>query len=266
MSNFGRSRGGPPQAQRMPPGALISGATVIGGAGPARHAGAAGAKGGAAPAGPSAVVQVTEREFEAEVMQSELPVMLEFAAEAAPQSKQVAPVVEEFAREMAGKLKVVRIDVERSPLLARELRIQSIPTFMVFAEGRIADGVVGLLDKKKMQALVEPFLPRAAGALKTAELAQLLPGGQVTPVDTRDAAAFARAHLPRAVHMPLEEVPTRVAELYMLPGQPVLYCRSGDKSKELAATLGEQGVEVAFLEGGLLGWESDGLPIQRGAS
>jgi rhodanese-related sulfurtransferase len=52
----------------------------------------------------------------------------------------------------------------------------------------------------------------------------------------------------------------------MLGGQPVLYCRSGDKTKELAATLGEQGVEVAFLEGGLLGWESDGLPIQRGAS
>jgi thioredoxin-like negative regulator of GroEL len=247
----------------MPPSML--GGTMIGGARPpAGNAGNAG--GNAAPSGPSAVVQVTEREFEAEVMQSELPVLLEFAVEHSAQSRQVAPVVEEFARDMAGKLKVVRIDAEKSPLLARELRIQAIPTFMVFAEGRIADGVAGVLDKKKMAALVEPFLPRAAGALKTAELAQLLPSGQVTPVDTRDAAAFARAHLPRAVHIPLEEVPNRVAELYMLGGQPVLYCRSGDKTKELAATLGEQGVEVAFLEGGLLGWESDGLPIQRGAS
>ncbi len=49
----------------------------------------------------------------------------------------------------------------------------------------------------------------------------------------------------------------------MMQGQPVLYCRSGDKTKELAQKLEEQGVPVAFLEGGLLGWESEGLPIQR---
>jgi thioredoxin 1/putative thioredoxin len=49
----------------------------------------------------------------------------------------------------------------------------------------------------------------------------------------------------------------------MLAGQPVLYCRGGDKTKELAEKLAEQGMPVAFLEGGLLAWEAEGFPIQR---
>jgi thioredoxin 1/putative thioredoxin len=106
-------------------------------------------------------------------------------------------------------------------------------------------------------------LPRPAGALKPVELAQLLSSGAVVPVDTRDAAAFGRAHLPGAVNMPFEEIDKRLAELHMLAGQPVLYCRSGDKTKELAEQLAEQGTPVAFLEGGLLGWEAEGLPIER---
>jgi thioredoxin 1/putative thioredoxin len=134
---------------------------------------------------------------------------------------------------------------------------------MVFAEGRPADAVVGAIRKKKMQELVEPFLPRSAGALKPQELAQLLAGGAAIPVDTRDAAAYGRAHLPRAVNIPLEEIESRLAELHMMRGQPVLYCRSGDKTKDMSQKLAEQGVPVAFLEGGILAWEAEGLPVAR---
>ena len=63
--------------------------------------------------------------------------------------------------------------------------------------------------------------------------------------------------------MPIEEIELRLAELHMLQQQPVLYCRGGDKTKELAAKLAEQGLPVAFLEGGLLAWEAEGLPIER---
>ena len=66
-----------------------------------------------------------------------------------------------------------------------------------------------------------------------------------------------------AVSMPLEGIEGRLAELHMLTGQPVLYCRSGDKTKDMAEKLAEQGVPVAFLEGGLLAWEAEGLPIER---
>jgi thioredoxin len=234
--------------------------TILGGFG-----GTGGRKpGGDAPAkGKSGIPFVTERDFEREVLQSEVPVLMQFTADWCQPCKAIAPEVEAFAREMEGKAKVVRIDVDKSPVIAQQLRVQSVPTFMVVAEGRIQDGVVGAIRKKKMHEMVEPFLPRAAGAIKPAELAQLLAGGAVVPIDTRDAAAFARAHLPGAVSMPLEGIETRLAELHMLTGQPVLYCRSGDKTKDMAEKLAEQGVPVAFLEGGLLGWEAEGHPIQR---
>jgi thioredoxin 1/putative thioredoxin len=223
---------------------------------------AAGAPGAKAAAG-GTVPYVTERDFEAQVLSSELPVLIEFTADWCAPCKQIAPEVEAFAREMEGKAKVVKVDIDRSPAIAQQLRIQSVPTFMVVAEGRIADGVVGAIKKKKMHELVEPFLPRPAGALKAVEVAQLLREGQISLVDTRDAGAFGRAHLPQATSLPLEEIETRLAELHMLPSQPVLYCRSGDKTKEMAAKLAEQGVPVAFLEGGILAWESEGLPVER---
>ncbi|WP_394847260.1 thioredoxin domain-containing protein [Pendulispora brunnea] len=244
----------------------VGGAVQLGarGAAPARPAGGpAGPAGGRAPAGDSAIVQVSEREFEREVLTSELPVLIEFSADWCAPCKQIAPQVEAFARENAGKVKVVKVDIDRSPMLARELRVQSVPTFMVFAQQRIVDVQVGAIGKKQMLAMVEPFLPRAEGAIKPLELAEAIRQGMVTAVDTRDKGAYDRAHIPGAAHMPLEEIESRLAELYMLADRPVLYCRAGDKSKELAARLAEQDVAVAFLEGGFLGWESDGLPVER---
>lgn len=221
---------------------------------------------GGAPAQKQAkggIAYVTEREFEREVIRSELPVLIEFTADWCAPCKQIAPEVEAFAREVEGKIKVLKVDIDRSPVIAQQLRVQSVPTFMLFAEQRVADVVVGAVGKKKLHAMVDPFLPRAAGALKALELAQLLKTGEVSPVDTRDAAAFQRAHIPGAKSMPLEDIENRLAELHMMQGQPVVYCRGGDKTRDLAERLAEQGVPVAFLEGGLLAWEAEGLPIER---
>jgi thioredoxin 1 len=238
--------------------------TILGGlGGRGRGPGPGGDAPGAKGPGGDSVPYVTERDFESVVLRSELPVLIEFTADWCQPCKAIAPEVEAFARESAGKAKVVKIDIDKAPVIAQQLRIQSVPTFMVVAEGRIQDAVVGAIRKKKMQEMVEPFLPRAAGALKAPELAQLITGGAVVPIDTRDEAAFKRAHLPRAVNMPIEGIEGRLAELHMLEGQPVLYCRGGDKTKVLAEKLAEQGMPVAFLEGGMLGWEADGLPIER---
>jgi thioredoxin 1/putative thioredoxin len=206
---------------------------------------------------------VTERDFESVVLTSEVPVLMVLVMERSQPCKAIAPELAAFANEMEGKIKVVKIDVERSPVIARQLRVQTVPTFMLFAEQRIADAQAGPIGRKEMRAMVEPFLPRPQGALKPAELAELLKQGVVVAVDTRDAAAYGRARIPGAKHMPLEEIAGRIAELYMFAGQPVLYCRSGDKTKELAGTLAEQGVPVSFLEGGMLAWEGDGGKIER---
>lgn len=219
---------------------------------------------GAAGAGDAGTIAyVTERDFEQVVLLAETPVLVQFTADWCQPCKTIAPEVEAFAAEMEGKLRVVKVDIDKSQMLARQLRIQSVPTFMLFAEQRLADAQVGALGKKQLRAMVEPFLPRSAGALKARELAELMKQGVVTPVDVRDAAAYGRAHLPGAKSLPLEEFETRLAELFMLPGQAALYDRAGDKTKELAEKMAEQGSPVAFLEGGILAWEAEGLPIER---
>jgi thioredoxin 1 len=211
----------------------------------------------------AALPVVTERNFEQEVLQSELPVLLEFSAEWCGPCKQMAPDLQALARELEGKAKVLMLDIDKSPNIPRQMGVQSVPTFVVFHGGRPVGGKVGAMRKAELRGLLDPYLPRAEGAIRPEELVQLLQAGRVSVVDTREAPVFNRAHLPTAINLPLEEIETRLAELHMLPATPVLYCRSGDRTKELAAKLAEQGLPVAFLEGGVLGWEAAGQKLER---
>jgi thioredoxin len=209
------------------------------------------------------VQAVTEQNFEQEILQSDLPVLVEFGAEWCGPCKMVAPELEALSRELNGQAKVVSVDIDRAPLLARELGVKSVPTFVVFHQGRPVGGKVGALKKTQLREMIEPLLPRAAGALKPEEVAELLRQRRISLVDTREPAVYARAHLPGATNMPLDQIESRLAELHMLPAPPVIYCRAGDKTKDMAARLAEQGVPVSFLEGGVLGWEAVGLPLER---
>jgi thioredoxin 1 len=206
---------------------------------------------------------VTERTFEQEVLTSELPVLLEFTAEWCGPCKQMAPDLLALARELEGKAKIVALDIDKSPNIPRQMGVQSVPTFVVFHGGRPVGGKVGAMRKAELRALLDPYLPRAEGAIRPEELVQLLQAARVSLVDTREAAVFNRAHLPTAINLPLEEIETRLAELHMLPATPVLYCRAGDRTKDLAAKLAEQGLPVAYLEGGVLGWEAAGQKLER---
>jgi len=211
----------------------------------------------------SSLPAVTERTFEQEVLMSELPVLLEFSAEWCGPCKQMAPDLMALARELEGKAKVVTLDIDKSPTIPRQMGVQSVPTFVVFHQGRPVGGKVGAMRKAELRALLDPFLPRAEGAIRPEELVQLIKAGRVSLVDTREAPVFNRAHLPAAINLPIEEIETRLAELHMLPATPVLYCRAGDRTKDLAAKLAEQGLPVAFLEGGVLGWEAAGMKLER---
>ena len=164
---------------------------------------------------------------------------------------------------LEGKAKVVKVDIDRSKRLAASLRIQAVPTFIVFHKGRPVAAEQGVVKRNRFREMLEPFLPRAEGALRAPELAELMRQGQVVPVDIRDAPSFSRARIPGAASFPQDEIENRLAELHMLAGAPILYCRSGDKSKELAEKLAEGGMPVGFLEGGLLAWEAEQLPIER---
>jgi thioredoxin len=210
-----------------------------------------------------ALSEVTEKEFVAEVMQSDLPVLVEFGADWCGPCKVMLPELVALQRELEGKAKVVRVDVDRSATIAREIGIQGVPTFIVFKDGRPVAAKSGTLKKAQLLQLLDPFLPRAAGAIKPEEAAALIAQHRITLVDTRDQVVWERVRLPGAANIPLAEIPTRLAELHMLAATPVLYCRSGELTKDVARRLGEEGTPVGFLDGGILGWEAAGLPVEK---
>jgi thioredoxin len=208
---------------------------------------------------------VSEQEFEQQVLRSELPVLVDLYADWCQPCKQLEPILEQIAGELSGKLKVVRVDVERSPMLARAFRVQSIPMLVLIHGGRPVDQIVGLVDKKTILSMVQPVLPVSAQEVAPPDLAMLLQSGQAVAIDVRDAGAYARYHIPGAVHIPAAELPQRAAELRPTDGKVrVLYGRGGDEAKELAGQLREAGVPVGYLAGGFLHWEAAGLGVERG--
>jgi len=210
-----------------------------------------------------ALQTVTEQTFEKEVLRSEIPVLVEFGAEWCGPCKVVAPELAALAQELAGRAKVVAVDVDKSPMLAQALRIQSVPTFYVFKGGQPVEAGQGAMKKAQLEALLTPHLPRKAGAVTAKEAALLLSRGQIAMVDTRPPEVFARAHIKGAINFPLDTVQEHLADLNMLTMPAVLYCRTGKDTEALSAKLAQAGAPVAYLEGGVLGWEAEGHRLER---
>ena len=210
------------------------------------------------------VEEVTDATFEQDVLRSELPVLIDFWADWCQPCKQLSPIVEEVARELEGKLKVVKVDVDRNPNVAAAFRIQSIPTLFVVHQGQVVGGQPGVIPKEAILEMVRPLLPADAAEVKPDELAKLIQMKRVVPVDIRDAATYARAHIPTAVHVAHDQLSAKASELSPKDGRlRVLYGRSTEEAKAAADELKELGVEVGFLDGGMLHWEADGFDIER---
>ncbi len=211
-------------------------------------------------------LNVTEATFESEVLRSELPVLIDFHADWCQPCKVQSPIVEDVARELEGKLKVVKIDVDKCPRVAASFRVQSIPQLFVIEQGQVvAHHERGLADKPTILKLVSPFLPRSGNELKPQDLALLIQQRRAIAVDLREPMAYGRYRIPGALNIPLADVPSRSKELLPSDGRVrVLYARTSDEARDLAESLGKQGVQVAWLAGGFLHWEADALPIERG--
>ncbi len=207
---------------------------------------------------------VTDATFEAEVLRSELPVLVDLYADWCQPCKQLSPIVAQVADELAGKIKVVKVDVDANPMVAQTFRAQSIPMLLVIAQGRVVQHHVGVLDKPGLLRLLEPVMPRSAAEVRPEELAAWIAQDKALPVDIRDATSYSRYRIPTAIHIAASELAGRTQELQPFDGRiRVLYGRS-EEAKEWGEKLQADGVQVGFLGGGFLHWEADGLEVERG--
>ncbi|WP_437970104.1 thioredoxin family protein [Sorangium sp. So ce260] len=101
------------------------------------------------------VHEINESDFDAEVLEAGVPVLVDFTAAWCPPCRALAPILQRLAEEGAGRLKVVAVDGDRSPALARRFGIRGLPTVVAFAGGREVARHVGLTTKEKLLKLIE---------------------------------------------------------------------------------------------------------------
>ncbi|MFN4218809.1 MAG: thioredoxin [Candidatus Bipolaricaulia bacterium] len=104
------------------------------------------------------VRHVSDSTFEKEVLQASLPVLVDFYADWCGPCRAIAPIVEEIAHELTNKLKVVKLDVDQNPETAMQYGVQSIPTLLLFKNGKEIERLIGYMSKSKLLSKVEPHL------------------------------------------------------------------------------------------------------------
>ena len=102
--------------------------------------------------------QVSEQNFEAQVIRSEIPVLVDFWAEWCGPCRMIAPIVEDLSSEYAGRLKVVKLDVDNNTAIAMRYDVMSIPTLGVFKGGQLVDRVIGYMPKQELKRKIDAIL------------------------------------------------------------------------------------------------------------
>jgi thioredoxin 1 len=103
-------------------------------------------------------VEVSDTNFQEEVISSDKPVLVDFWAIWCGPCKMIAPLVEELAKEYDGRLKVAKVDVDANPKTAIQYGIRSIPTLMIFKGGQVVEQMVGAVPKRTLVEKITPHL------------------------------------------------------------------------------------------------------------
>jgi thioredoxin 1 len=104
------------------------------------------------------IKELTDQNFDAEVLKSDLPTLVDFWAVWCGPCRQIAPTVDALATEYAGKLKVGKMDVDHHQIVPQQFGIRSIPTLLIFKGGKVVGQVVGAVPRSKLEAEIQKHL------------------------------------------------------------------------------------------------------------
>ena len=106
----------------------------------------------------SSLLQVNDKNFTSEVLNSDLPVLVEFWATWCGPCRSISPIVEGLAKEFSGRVKVTKLNVEESPATPSQYGVRGVPTLILFKGGKILDQIIGAVPKARLKALIEKAL------------------------------------------------------------------------------------------------------------
>ena len=104
------------------------------------------------------VLHATDADFDSHVLQSDVPVLVDFWAPWCGPCKMIAPALDQLAGEYAGKAKVVKVDVDQNPATAMKFRVRSIPMLLVFKDGQIHGQQIGAVGKAQLAQMIDKAL------------------------------------------------------------------------------------------------------------
>jgi thioredoxin 1 len=109
-------------------------------------------------------VKATDTSFEQEVLKSDTPVLVDFWAEWCGPCRMIGPSLEDISKEMDGKLKVVKVNIDENPTTPSRYGVRSIPTLLLFKNGQVAHQIIGALPKNRLVQELQPALEPAPEA------------------------------------------------------------------------------------------------------
>ena len=106
----------------------------------------------------SSLIHVNDKNFASEVLQSDLPVLVDFWATWCGPCKSIGPIIDELAKEYAGRVKMAKLNVDENPATPSQYAVRGIPTLILFKGGKILEQVVGALPKTRLVSIIEKAL------------------------------------------------------------------------------------------------------------
>ena len=103
-------------------------------------------------------VEVTDNNFDTEVLKASVPVLVDFWAEWCGPCRMIAPALEKLAREYAGRIRIAKLNVDENPRTAAQYQVQGIPTMLLVKNGKIVDRIVGALPEAQLRMQVERLI------------------------------------------------------------------------------------------------------------